>query len=258
MNINELFRKRIGVHETKELHFHDLPEILAKTAYTFPFENLCIIKGERGPVTREIIMAKTLERREGGLCYELNPLLYSFLQDNGFEVALVSGVVYNAAAKDWSSTGRTHVAILLQHHKKRYLIDTGFGGNLPLVPVPISGETVTSANGEFRIKKADHEYGDYCFEMKRRDKDVDWQIGYIFDTTAIIKDFSDLQEIQNIIVESKESNFNKSRLVTMLTPSGSMTLSNHSFTKWQDGQMSKEEISEGRFQELARQLFGLN
>lgn len=49
--------------------------------------------------------------------------------------------------------GRTHVTILLKHEGQIYLIDTGFGGNLPLKPVPLNGETVISQNGEFRIKK---------------------------------------------------------------------------------------------------------
>ena len=41
--------------------------------------------------------------------------------------------------------------ILLSHNEQIYLIDTGFGVNLPLQPVPLSGQIARSANGEFRI-----------------------------------------------------------------------------------------------------------
>lgn len=255
--VNQLFRKRIQYPQNKEINFEDLNDILIKTAQTFPFENLCIMKGENEPITKESIIAKTLERKEGGLCYELNPILYLFLKENSFNVALINGVVYNQSAETWSATGRTHVAIILNNGLKDYLVDTGFGANLPLTPVPLDGEMVKTENGEFRVHKSNNAYGDYVFEMKRRDKDTDWQIGYTFDSKAAIVKLSDLEKMQRIIVESKDSSFNKSPLITMLNEKGSLTLTNHSFTKWEDGKMFKEEITEEKFKELAKDYFGL-
>lgn len=255
--VDQLFRKRIHYPQNKEISFKDLNDILSKTAQTFPFENLCIIKGENASITKESLVSKTLERNEGGLCYELNPVLYLFLKENGFNVSLVNGVVYNQTTGTWSATGRTHVAIILLNGNQEYLIDTGFGANLPLTPVPMNGEIVKSGNGEFRVVKSNNEFGDYVFEMKRRDKDTDWQIGYSFDSSFVIEELSELEKMQRIIIESEDSSFNKSPLITMLNEKGSVILTNHSFTKWEDGTMLKEEITEEKFKELAKDYFGL-
>lgn len=258
MNIDQLFRKRIGYEPTKRISFTELEEVLAKTAATFPFENLCIIKGNTQTITEENLVEKLLNRGEGGLCYELNPILYLFLRENGFSVSLVSGVVYNQMAQEWSRTGRTHVAILLRHEGKEYLVDTGFGGNIPLMPVLLSGEIIQSANGEFRIKKIDSTHGDYQFEMKRKYKDEEFVIGFSLDSTQLMKDVTELEQMQKVIVGSDASTFNKEPLLTKLTEQGSMTLTNKSFTRWQNGGMTKEDIDPSQFAALAKEHFGLN
>ncbi len=76
--------------------------------------------------------------------------------------------------------------MLLNHDEQMYLIDTGFGGKLPLKPVPLFGETISSYNGEFQIKKVNHENGDYCLQIKLKHKDTDWKIGYAFDFQEFI------------------------------------------------------------------------
>src|SRR5690554_3817552 len=97
-------------------------------ALCLPFENLRVINNRAEKITKKNLVEKILFQEEGGLCYELNPILYFFLQENAFQVSLVRGVVYSERNKDWSATGKTHVAILLNHEGKVYLVDGGFGG----------------------------------------------------------------------------------------------------------------------------------
>ncbi|MCY9667346.1 arylamine N-acetyltransferase [Paenibacillus alginolyticus] len=254
--LNGLFRKRLGIPENEILTFEKLDNILVKTARTIPFENLNIISNETSAITKESLISKILMKNEGGLCYQLNPLLYFFLVENGFNAVLVRGEVYNYATKDWSKLGRTHVTILLQHKGQTYLVDTGFGGNLPLKPVPLNGETASSVNGEFRVRATETDYGDYILEMKLKYKDTDWKIGYAFDTKRPLKDLSELNEVQEIIVQHKESRFNKIPLMTQLTSDGNVTLTDTSFTQWIQGKSSKEQIDKDKFKELAKQHFG--
>ncbi|SFL07823.1 N-hydroxyarylamine O-acetyltransferase [Paenibacillus sp. 1_12] len=255
--MNELFRKRIGFPEHEKLTFEALDNLLEKTATTIPFENLSILSNQIRAITKESLIDKILVKNEGGLCYQLNPLLYLFLVENGFNAALVRGVVYNEATKDWSKTGRTHVVILLQYEDQTHLVDTRFGGNLPLKPVPLNGETISSINGEFRVKALESDHGDHIFEMKLKYKDTDWKIGYAFNTKRPLKSLYELNEVQGIIVEHNESRFNKIRLITKLKCDGSVTLTDTSFTQWIDGKMTKEQIDNDTFKELAKQHFGL-
>ncbi|WP_134684623.1 arylamine N-acetyltransferase family protein [Brevibacillus migulae] len=255
-DLNALFRKRIGLSENKRITFEDLDHILEKTAKSIPFENFRVIEKNANVITRENLVDKILIHSEGGLCYELNPLFYLFLRENGFQVVLARGIVYNHEQQRYPASGRTHITILLTHEDQTYVVDTGFGGNVPLKPVPLTGEMVASANGEFRIKQTPTEYGDYIFEMKLKHKDTDWKIGYAFDSRQPMTDVSACDVVRQIIVEHPESPFNKSPLITKRTDTGSVTLTETSFTQWENGQMTKEPIDGARFTELLRTHFG--
>lgn len=254
--VNNLFRKRIGLDQDKILRFEDLDDVLEKTARTIPFENFCIMKGQSKSITEEHLISKILVRNEGGVCYELNPVLYLFLQENGFEVSLVRGAVFEQQSQDLSPTGRTHLAIVIRDEGKSYLVDTGFGSNLPLKPVPLNGEVVKSNNGEFMISKVSSPYGNHLFNMKRRGKDQEWVKGYVFDTERLTE-LTELEEMQSIIVESENSPFNKSPLITRLTSTGSITLTKTSFTEWRDEGAVKRELDEKEFAQLAEKHFGV-
>lgn len=252
---NTLFRKRIGLPENNEITFNDLDDILEKTATVIPFENLRVIDASAEKITKENVMDKILVRNEGGLCYELNTNLYFFLLDNGFDVSLVRGVVYNHTAQEWGTIGRTHVAIILVQDEKKYIVDTGFGGNLPLKPVPLTGEVVSSFNGEFQIKNESSVHGNYILHVKLKHKDADWKVGYAFDSQQLVGDLSELNEVQKIITEHPKSIFNKSPLVTKLIKNGSLTLTENSFTQWMNGEVIKEEIDFNRFKDVFMQYF---
>lgn len=253
--VNSLFRKRIGLSENEKITFEMLDSVLEKTAKTIPFENLCLLESRIRPISKENLIDKILIRQEGGLCYELNPILYYFLVENGFHATLTRGIVYHQKTQRFLPLGSTHVTILVTHKDQTYLTDTGFGGNLPLKPVPLNGETVTSANGQFRVRQVNSELGNYKLEMKLRHKHTEWETGYVLDSRRPVTDFSELDEIQTIIAEHPESPFNKHPLITKRTENGSVTLTNKSFTRWEEGRNTKENIDRERFETLMKQYF---
>jgi N-hydroxyarylamine O-acetyltransferase len=256
--LNELFRKRIGFPKNQTITFDTLDQILTLTAASFPFENLCIFSNQIQNITEESLIKKLLKRSKGGLCYELNSLFFLFLKENSFDVTLVPGIVYDHHAEDWSAIGKTHVCILLKHQGNEYLIDTGFGGNLPLKPVSLKGTRIESANGEFQIKKRNGADEEYVLHMKLKYKHSEWKQGYTFFPASPIKKLSDLDAIQRKIVESTDSPFNKVPLLTKLTADGSITLTPSSLTVWNKGEMTKKEIEGIVFKDLAIKHFQLN
>ncbi|MGG1401307.1 arylamine N-acetyltransferase [Bacillus salipaludis] len=256
-DFNLQFRKRIGFPANETITFDNLEDVLEKTAKTIPFENLCIITNQAKKITKENLINKIIDQHEGGLCYELNGILHLFLLENGFDVKLIFGVVYDHNHQRWIPTGKTHVATIITNNEQPYLVDTGFGVNLPLKPVPLTGEVVTSNNGEFRVEKEETEHGDYIFYMKLKHKDKDWKIGYAFDTKVAITDYSKLTEVQKIIIEHPESPFNKKPLITRLTERGSMTLTDSSITEWIEGKADKQDIDPKKYKELAKDRFDI-
>lgn len=256
-DLNILFRKRAGIPNDLVINFENMDTVLEKTAKTIPFENLCIIEKKPTEMTKKNLLNKIVIKNEGGLCYELNSLFFFFLLENGLNVSLVRGVVYDQITQQWNIMGKTHVAIVMKHNGQLYIIDTGFGGNLPLKPVPLNGETITSNNGDFRVKNEKNDQGDYIFYMKLKNKDNEWKKGYAFDSKEVFKDVSILNEVQNIILKHPDSPFNKRALITRLTDRGNKTLTETSFSEWVDGNVQKEEIDHKRFKEILRDHFGI-
>ncbi|MCI2256369.1 arylamine N-acetyltransferase [Domibacillus sp. PGB-M46] len=255
--LNIAFRKRIGFFEHEPITFANLEMVLSRTAQALPFENLSILSGKTKEISEKNLIRKIILHNEGGLCYELNGLLYLFLIENGFKAVLVRGVVYSEPDQDWSRTGQTHAAVLLFHQGEKYLLDTGFGGNLPLVPVPLTGEAVSSPNGTFRIKREKTPYGDYLLEMKIKHKHTYWKKGYTFDSKLEITNVSELNPMQETIVQHPDSAFNKKPLVTRLTEQGNITLTSTSLTEWIDGKENKQKISKETFGQSLKKYFNL-
>lgn len=255
--LNRLFRERIGMPADEPLEFAGLGRLLEKTAAAFPFENLRVLDGSTHPITELYLTNKLLLEKEGGLCYELNSLLYLFLAENGLRVMLTSGVNYDREAQHYLALGRTHIAVLLVYEERSYLLDTGFGANLPLMPVPLTGDTVVSANGSFRIRPEDGFPGDYRLEVQIKHKDTEWQIGYAFDTGNPIAGLTECEDIRRLVADHPDSKFNKRPLATKLTETGNITLTDESFTEWDGGIVSKESIDGPRYRELLRSRFGL-
>lgn len=256
-DLNRLFRKRIGFSDKGDITIESLNELLEKTAYNLPFENLSIMTNKTDDITKNYLIEKMLVKNQGGLCYELNGLLYLFLIENNLDASLVRGVVYNNETKEWNKLGRTHVAVIINRSGNAYLVDAGFGTNLPLKPIPMTGETVSSTTGKFKVNTAEHKFGNYILEMKLKNKDNKWEIAYVFDTKQPVCSLSEFNWIQQILTESEESSFNKTSLISRVTEKGSKTLTNKSFTQRVDGKVQKEEVDEEKFNMLAYQQFGL-
>ncbi|WP_318509074.1 arylamine N-acetyltransferase family protein [Bacillus sp. T3] len=256
-SLNKLFRARIGFPGDETISFENLDTILEKTATSIPFENLAIINKRNKKITKQNLIEKILIKNEGGVCYEINTLLYYFLLENGLEVELVRARSYTVASRSWSQAGRTHILTLVTHQGEKYVIDTGFGINLSLTPIPLNGCVATSRNGDFRISRIESEDGDCYLELKLMHRDEDWVSGYIFDSNHVLKDETELNEVQQIIVDHPFSPFNKSPLVTLLTDSGNIVLTESTFTQRVDGKEYKEEIEGATFNRYLQQHFGL-
>ncbi|EOQ01473.1 arylamine N-acetyltransferase family protein [Bacillus cereus] len=258
--LQKYFFLRLNIKERKNISFEDITEILQAMAVAVPFENLDIFHGTVRSISKENLKEKILMRKHGGLCYELNPILYYFLIDCGFDVRLVSGTVYDAGLKKWA-VDKGHVASVLEYQDKLYLIETGFASFLPLAPVPFTGETVHSRTGDYRVRKEDTEKGTYVLEMRNnneflgRESSEEWRLAYAFQLDSIGE--KELNQAQKVIVEHKDSAFNKGAIVVKLTKDGHMSLTQKSLTKIQDSTKKKEAVTRERYLEILSELFGI-
>lgn len=243
--LTEAFLARIRLSGTK-IDMKHLPLLLRHVAAYIPFENLDIIEGVSEVLSPEGTAKKILQQHRGGLCYEINPLLATVLAENGLHVQWISAVIYDALHEEFSKTGYTHTLILLEDHGEQYIVDAGFGNNIPLMAVPLDGRTVSSTNGDYRIEGND-------LYMKRRYRDEQFVRAYRFDTQPIAA--PQLRASQQIIETSEDSVFNKRPLLTKCTEDGTVTLSGNDLTIMKDGHKTLTTLTDTEKEAAKKQYF---
>lgn len=259
------FFSRLQISPVEDVTFEDLHGILLQMGYVLPYENLDVMDKNIRKISRENVQEKLLLTHCGGLCYELNSLLYYFLIDCGFDVYRVSGTVYDLGGGKWKPDNG-HVIIILNYNNHKYIIDGGFASHLPLYPVPFSGEVISSQTGKYRIRKQNTEKGTYLLEMKKGENGESaqfldseptntWRTGYAFTLDEI--DTNKVNVIQNIIVEHPESPFNKGYIICKLIEDGHISLTKRSFTETKKGQKRKRTINEEEYHQILTEVFNI-
>ncbi|MEV2911216.1 arylamine N-acetyltransferase [Paenibacillus larvae] len=238
---------------------------IIRTQLILPYENLDVMGKNIKEISRRNVQNKLLLNNRGGLCYELNSLLYYFLCDSGFDVYRVAGTVYDLKGDKWKPDDG-HVIIILQYLNQTYIVDGGFASHLPLYPVPFNGEVISSQTGKYRIRKQDTEKGTYVLEMRKGENGETaqflgseptdmWRTGYAFTLDEI--DTKKVNEIQDIIVKHPESPFNKGHIVCKLIENGHVSLTKRTFTETKKGQKIKKKITEKEYHQILKDVFNI-
>ncbi|OPA20008.1 arylamine N-acetyltransferase [Bacillus cereus] len=248
---NQLFT-RLNLKKRNEVTFEELPTILFSFAHTIPFENLDVIARNTNQISLENLREKILTSSRGGLCYELNTLFYYFLRDCGYDVQLALGTVYKNDINTWALEDG-HITIILTYDNVQYLIDVGIASLVPLVPVPFTGESVSSKNGSYRVRRKDTSKGNYVLE--RIDATGEWKVCHAFYKHII--DEIVVNDVQRRVIEDEKSIFNKGPIVVKLTNSGHISLTNTSLTEIIHGEKTKREITEDQYKEFLYTLFAI-
>ncbi|WP_031303513.1 arylamine N-acetyltransferase family protein, partial [Bacillus thuringiensis] len=241
---NQLFT-RLNLKKRNEVTFEELPTILFSFAHTIPFENLDVIARNTNQISLENLREKILTSSRGGLCYELNTLFYYFLKNCGYDVQLALGTVYKNDINAWALEDG-HITIILTYDNLQYLIDVGIASLVPLVPVPFTGESVSSKNGSYRVRRKDTSKGNYVLE--RIDTDGEWKVCHAFYKPNI--DEIVINDVQRRVIEDEKSIFNKGPIAVKLTNSGHISLTNTSLTEVIHGEKTKREITENQYKEF--------
>jgi N-hydroxyarylamine O-acetyltransferase len=116
-----------------------------------PFENLDVYNGIPVRTDPDWSLAKVVDRRRGGWCFELNGAFSVLLDALGFEVARLGAAVLLDGASDMI----THLAleVLLD---RPYLVDVGFGDSFCRPLALDQRGPQDGASGTFELMPGDH------------------------------------------------------------------------------------------------------
>src|SRR5262245_25657315 len=100
-----------------------------------PFENLDVLLGCGVRIDLDSVFAKLVVAGRGGYCYEHSTILAAALAQAGFAPIAHSARVVMVVAR--SAAPRTHMFLSVSIDGTQYVLDPGFGGHGPLVPLPL-------------------------------------------------------------------------------------------------------------------------
>lgn len=200
-----MLSKQIGATPSNQ-NTDELTKILSYFADTFPFENLDVLLKNTESISPQFLSDKLLDQQRGGLCYEINALLYLFLQELGYDVTLVQGTVLTE--NGWATEG-THLVIVVHLNGKRYVVDNGFGSNLARKPLEIDGECIKAPAGMFRVVQRASEKGTHAYEKQEAGK---WVLNYAFHLEPM--NWEELDRMKRVITESESSAFNQQLIIS--------------------------------------------
>ncbi|HFU7058048.1 TPA: arylamine N-acetyltransferase, partial [Bacillus cereus] len=115
-------------------------------------------------------------------------------------------------------------------------------------------------------RKRDTSKGTFVLEMKKgmdgetadflgSEPTNAWKVGYAFTLEKINE--AKVNKIQKIILEHKDSPFNKGHIICKLTNTGHISLTKKSFKETHNGKKSKKLIDKNEYEQILIEEFGI-
>ncbi len=212
-----------------------------------PFENLDILLGREIILSSRAVFEKIVDRKRGGVCYELNILFFDLLTALGFEVEYVSARMVKRAG---IGPEFDHMVLIVKLEYD-YLVDVGHG-HFCREPLRIDGESTSSAGGqEYRVDRCGNDYALYSRHMN-----APWAARFIFSRSPRrCAEFEPMNRFHQI---SPESSFTRRRLVALATDDGHLSAIDRSLIIMsRQGKKRIELDSEEAYQACLMRYFGI-
>ena len=147
---------RIGWDAAREPTRATLQSVLRAHMTMVPFENLDVLLGRGIHVDLDGVYAKLVTARRGGYCFEHGTLLLAALQHLGFRPVAHAARVIQLRPR--AEAPLTHMFLTVQMEGTTLVLDPGFGGHAPRIPVPLTGEEVRDGNDVHRMVRQGREW----------------------------------------------------------------------------------------------------
>jgi N-hydroxyarylamine O-acetyltransferase len=146
------YRRRIDSPVHLDTSLDTLTRLIEHHLASIPFENIDVLLDRGIDLSPQAVDAKLIDRRRGGYCYEHNGLFKRVLAAIGFDVVSLAARVVWMVPEESRPLPRTHMALAVTLDQDLWLVDVGFGGNVPTAPLRLSqtGPQETR-HGSFRV-----------------------------------------------------------------------------------------------------------
>lgn len=147
---------RIGWTGPRDATFRTLTGVLHAHMTHIPFENIDVLLGRGIELDQDSVYTKLVADRRGGYCFEHGTLFQTALLHLGFSpVAHAARVIL---VRPRNEAPLTHMFLTVQFGDARYVLDPGFGGHAPLVPVPLTATDTRDHHDVHRMVRCGDEF----------------------------------------------------------------------------------------------------
>ncbi|KAL2840709.1 hypothetical protein BJX68DRAFT_184115 [Aspergillus pseudodeflectus] len=150
-------------HSIDEDALAALSELQRRHLGSIPWGNSAIHYSQHHTISTHpsAVFEKLVVRRLDGYCMENTNLLYGILRSVGYQVFPNAGRVSKTPANpkvlgaDVRYSSLSHMVLIVTIDQRRYMVDVGFGNNVPTRPLPLEENTVSIniAPSEMRLIK---------------------------------------------------------------------------------------------------------
>ena len=216
-----------------------------------PFENLDIHYQKKIILNYEKIYQKLILEGRGGYCYELNGLFYHLLYHLGFNCHLISARIRNEKSGEFGKEYE-HMAIIVKFGEESWLADIGYGKYLIYPKKIVLGEVQMDYTDYWRFTQD----ADENFLVQSSEDTSYFKTKYLFSTEE--KQIIQFMEMNDHQQTSPESHFTQGRMITKLTPTGRITLTEKKIKILALGKTEEIELTnEDEFYSKLEQHFGI-
>ena len=248
MNV-ERYLKRIGYKGARDPTIDVLRRLHRRHMLSVPFENLDIYLGQPIVLDQRAFYRKIVEARRGGYCYELNGCFAWLLKKLGYRVSIASARV--AGKRGRFSPEFDHLTLLVKL-EERWLVDVGFGDSFT-TPKLVDATGVQEDDGfEYRIT----ENSTGKLVSRKSLKSRFWKPQYAF--TIKPRRLSEFVARNRYQQTSPLSHFTKGRLISQLSRTGRVTLTERKLVLTRNGKREERSVkSDVDFDNLLAKYFRL-
>ncbi len=245
----ETYLARVGLSVVPQVDEEGLHMLHKAQFFTIPFENLDIQLGRGIKIDAASIVDKVVNHPRGGYCFELNGLMLMALQACGFKARPLLGRVHLSTPP----SGRTHQISYVELGKHLWIMDVGFGGGGPRIPMLLEeGWCVTGENWGFRLERREP-WGWLLQSLVNSE----WLDSYSFDLSYVAP--SDIVVGNHYTSTSPNTHFTQARVVSLPKPAGRITIWNFTLTEIKNGNKTTQEIIPGQpYLDILQDRFGLS
>lgn len=234
------YLERIGVGQPPPPTIEGLRALHTAHLERVPFENLSIHLGEEILLEPEALVAKLVDRRRGGFCYELNGAFSALLRALGFDVTLLAARVH---APGGIGPPFDHMCLRINLGEP-WLADVGFGDNFRLPLRLDSRDDQIDDAGTFRIVTT----GEAELDVLR-----DGEPQYRFDLAPrVLPDYDAMCRYHQT---SPESHFTRNTVCSLATPAGRVTIRGRTMIVTRDGNREEHTLTDRELLDTYRRQF---